>query len=317
MAVICVQAIMSASAPSIRLIALTCVALLALGCSSASATAVEFGSWTPGVKADADILPLEHQLHQRINRDRAAEGLPPLRYDERLADIARAHSADMRDSDFFAHESPTTGLLEDRMVRAGYLATEMRENLALAPDIEIAEDNLLESPGHKANILSTTVSHVGVGIVRGDSDGDMRSLTITQVFATPSELDSPDEALQKVIASMNQTRAGAGLAPMTPHPMLQELADEHIATLPDSVPSSAVDDVGDEVSAELNARKGHALSAISIVGQAVFQGSEFPMPGAAKEAAVRHYGAAAGKAKDDKGRPRVKLLVLLGRAAGR
>jgi uncharacterized protein YkwD len=294
------------------------LALFALQCSSTpNRPAVEFGSSPPNVKATPEIRALEHQLHGRINRDRAAAGLPPLGYDERLADIARAHSADMRDNDFFEHESPTTGLLEDRMVGAGYLASEMRENLALAPNIETAEDNLLDSPGHRANIMSTTVSHVGVGIVRGDSAGDPRSLTITQVFATPSKLDKPDDALRSVLARINKARAKAGLPPLEEHPMLAELVEKHIGELPDDVPSDVVDDIGDKVSEELNDRQGHGLSGISIVAQAVFNADEFPMPDGALDPAIRYMGFVAREAHDEKGRPRVKLFLLLGRAAGR
>ena len=294
--------------------------LACLGCSSSSSSSrgpLVFGSKKPDVEAPGDVKELEHQLSRRLNKDRAERGLPPLKYDEFLADIARAHSEDMRDNDFFAHESPKTGLLEDRMVVAGYLASEMRENLALAPNIETAEDNLLNSPGHRANIFSTTVSHVGVGIVRGDSDGDPRSLTITQVFATPSKLDKPDEALDAVMARVNKARAKAGLPKLSEHSMLQDLAEKHIRDLPDDVPSDAVDDVGDKVRDALNDNQGHGLSGISIVAQAVFNAEEFPMPDGVSDSAIRHYGAVASEAKDEKGRPRVKLLLLLGRAAKR
>jgi uncharacterized protein YkwD len=295
------------------LLSLALVAILALSCTPAAPTA-SFGSWTPPIKATPEIKALEHEMHQRVNKDRAGAGLPVLKYDERLADIARAHSLDMRDHSFFAHESPTTGVLEDRIVAAGYLALEMRENLALAPDVQRAEDNLLKSPGHKKNIMATAITHIGVGIVRGDSSGDDRALMFTQVFATPTELDGPDQAVNKVRTMLNAARSKAGLAAFAPHDMLQELADRYIDDIPDDVAPSAVDDVADRVSGALNEHQGHGLAGISVVAQPIFSAAEFPLPGGVDDPKLRHIGMAARKATDDKGRPRVKILVLLGRA---
>src|SRR5207253_9242370 len=102
-----------------------------------------------------DVLAMEHAMFERLNHDRAAGGLPPLEYDPRLADVGRAHSADMSAHHFFAHESPTNGNLEDRLDAAGYLALKGRENLAEAGDVVGAQDGLMKSPGHHANIMSS------------------------------------------------------------------------------------------------------------------------------------------------------------------
>jgi uncharacterized protein YkwD len=294
---------------------LLCLLLVAPVAACAGRAPVgEFGTWDPNVEATPEIAALERQLFARLNKDRRRHGLGPLEYDERLADVGRFHSQDMRDHDFFEHESPTTGLLEDRLVRAGYLATEMRENLAIAGDVDAAADNLLESPGHRANILSTTVSHVGIGIVRGDSSGDERALTVTQVFAKPAHLDTPDEALAAVRSELSAARKKRGLAPLASHPLLEKLAERFISDLPDDVPEGAVDDIGDRVTAELNDEEDHGLSAVGVVAQRMFSASELSLPSAIGEAAMRHMGAAAAEARDERGRPRVKMLVLLGRA---
>lgn len=296
---------------------LTLLAMAPFAACNGAATRppVEWATWTATEHADPEIRSIERAMHARLNKDRAAHGLTPLAYDEGLADVARAHSADMRDHDFFEHESPLTGLLEDRMIRAGYLATEMRENLALAGDVDKAEDNLLESPGHKANILSTTITHVGIGIVRGDSSGDPRALTITQVFAQPVKLDTPEDASKKVVAILDDGRKKAGLPPMAKHAMLADLAERYVSELPDEVPEGAVESIGGEVSSHLNDRADHGLSAIGIVAQSFFHAAEFPLPAGLRDAMIRHYGIATRAAKDARGRPRVKVLLLLGRAA--
>ena len=105
-------------------------------------------------------------MFERLNRDRAASGLPPLEYDEHLADIGRAQSEDMRLHHFFAHESPMYGALDDRFDRAGYVAKVARENLAEAPDVETAQDGLMKSPHHHENIMARDVTKIGIGIVR-------------------------------------------------------------------------------------------------------------------------------------------------------
>ncbi len=271
----------------------------------------KFGSWSPPIEATPEIASLERQMAQLVNADRAKAGLPPFAFDERLADVARAHSMDMRDHGFFKHESPNTGLLEDRMMVAGYLALEMRENLAQAPTVDKAEENLMKSPGHHENLMATSVSHIGIGIVKGGG-GDPRVLTITQVFAKPTELDTPAAVEEKVMAALAKARSSRGLPPLAPHDMLQGLAEDNVDTLPDDVPESAVKTVGETVSSELNAQQGHGLVSIRIVAQAFFNGDEFSVSDAALDPRTTAFGLTTAKAIDGKGRPRVKVLLLLG-----
>lgn len=284
--------------------------LLACGPSSSGGG---FGMWTPPILASPEIKVLEHAMFARVNRDRAGARVPALSYDERLADIARAHSLDMRDAGFFAHESPTTGLLEDRMDRAGFLALEMRENLAVAGDVDRAQDNLLESPGHRENIFAPTVTHVGIGIVQGASQ-DPRALTVTQVFARPADLESPDEVARGVIARIDAARRQHGLPPLIVHPLLEDLAEAHVGALPDGVPPGSTGPIGDEVSRALAAEPGHGLGSIRIVAQLVFSSDEADPPAASLTPAITHVGIAALPGRDERGRPRVKALLLLGRA---
>jgi len=290
------------------------LSLAAGGC--APAPVGTFGSWQPTAPATTEVAALEHDMFELINRERAAAGLAALEYDERLADIARAHSLDMKRHDFFAHRSPTTGMLEDRMDRAGYLATEMRENLAMAADIRTAAANLLASPGHRANLLAPGVTHVGVGLVHGSGSGDPRELTITEAFAKPAALDTPTQAMAGARAAANKARQRAGLGPLAKHAMLAELVAQQLAALPDDVPASAVDDISDRVAHALDERGGHGLTAVSVAAQSVFNAGELRLPAAATDPAVRYLELAAAAAHDARGRPRVKILLLFGRTAG-
>jgi uncharacterized protein YkwD len=271
-----------------------------------------FGSAPPTVRATPEAAAFEQAMFARLNRDRQARGLPALAYDERLADVARAHSFDMQRHDFFAHDSPTTGVLQDRMDRAGYLALEMRENLATAGDIDRAEDNLLKSPGHFKNIMATGVSHIGIGIVRGDAHGDERVLLITQVFARPAKVATPDEVAAAVKQALDAARKKRGLPPLVEAPLLVELASDHIGDLPEDLPDGAVGDLGERVSAALNEEEGHGFAAVQIAVQGMFDAEELDLPTAALDPSTTSVGIAAAPGHDERGRPRVNVLTLLG-----
>lgn len=141
-------------------------------------------------KGDGDISEfraqgLEPMLHERINRIRQSHGLDTLLWDHELNIIAYAHSQDMADRDFFAHENPDGLSADDRAqtagftceIRVGQTIYSIGENLGKVSvyegytynkatgevkqvdyrtDEEIADgivDAWMKSPGHRKNIL--------------------------------------------------------------------------------------------------------------------------------------------------------------------
>jgi uncharacterized protein YkwD len=148
----------------------------------ALATAVEPGNGRidlPFTVADPQPRPdLEARMLQMLNAERRAHDLPPLKADPALADVARAHSADMFRRGYFSHLTPEHADPFDRMRAAhlGYLAA--GENIAYAPSLDQAERALMHSPGHRANILRAAFGRAGIGIV----DGGLRGLMVTQDF---------------------------------------------------------------------------------------------------------------------------------------
>ncbi|HKP71453.1 MAG TPA: CvpA family protein, partial [Pyrinomonadaceae bacterium] len=121
---------------------------------------------------------LEAQMLELVNRERAAAGLQPLAPDEELREVARRHSADMFARGYFAHVTPEGRSPFDRINAAGITYRTAGENLALAPTLSIAHTGLMNSPGHRANILQPRFGRVGIGIM----DGGMRGLMVTQNF---------------------------------------------------------------------------------------------------------------------------------------
>ena len=117
--------------------------------------------------ADFEIDPAEaeQELLALINRDRQSAGLAPLLWDNRLAAIARAHSREMASMRYVAHISPKSGNAEDRVHRAGLPFRLILENVAQHDGVVQVHEGFMKSPGHRANVLNSHVTHVGIGIV--------------------------------------------------------------------------------------------------------------------------------------------------------
>jgi len=121
---------------------------------------------------------LEKQMLDLVNQERQAAGLNPLAPDPQLTEVARKHSADMFARGYFAHDTPEGKSPFDRMREAGVSFLTAGENLALAPTIPVAHTGLMNSPGHRANILRPQFGRVGIGVM----DGGMRGLMVSQEF---------------------------------------------------------------------------------------------------------------------------------------
>jgi len=162
----------------------------------ASSTKSVFAAPVPTVllkQSDARLLAIETQLAQLINQERASRHLPLLVYDPRLADVARAHSAEMRDKKYFSHESPTPelqwplnryekGMQQTPRVVAENIYRRWGGERGLPSDSATqAHQSLMNSPGHKANILLPSVTRLGIG-VEADADG---AIWVTEMFALP------------------------------------------------------------------------------------------------------------------------------------
>ena len=124
----------------------------------------------------------EERLVRLVNRDREKHGLAPLAIDNRLQDVARRHCEEMRETGVVAHLSPRTGSAADRVKAGGVKSSVVLENVARAYGIGEAEEGLMNSPGHRANILSRDATHMAIGVVLGEDVAGRRELFVTQLF---------------------------------------------------------------------------------------------------------------------------------------
>ncbi|WP_210465746.1 CvpA family protein [Rufibacter roseolus] len=121
---------------------------------------------------------LEAEMLQLVNEERAKQNLRPLAPDTSLRRVARLHSEDMFRRGYFSHYTPEGWSPFDRIRKARVLFRLAGENLALAPTLDIAHNGLMNSPGHRANILRPNFGRVGIGVLQGND----RRLMITQNF---------------------------------------------------------------------------------------------------------------------------------------
>ncbi|MBW4709122.1 hypothetical protein KX928_15125 [Roseobacter sp. YSTF-M11] len=147
---------------------------------------------------------LEQLMLNLINEERAAVGVQPLTFDDRLNDASEDHSSWMLGSNQFSHTGVGGSSPTDRMERAGFEfegAWRSGENIGwqsergdpgLEDDVEQIHDSLMRSPGHRANILNPNFDEIGIGIEQGDftSGSTFDSVMVTQNFAT-TDADDP------------------------------------------------------------------------------------------------------------------------------
>lgn len=115
----------------------------------------------------------ERYMFSLVNKERKAAGLKEVVFDDQLNQVGRAHCKDMFVRGYFSHYTPEGASPFDRMDEAGIIYNFAGENLALSPNTDIAMKGLMDSPGHKANILSSNFGRVGVGVIDGGIYGEM------------------------------------------------------------------------------------------------------------------------------------------------
>ncbi|MFP4661276.1 MAG: CAP domain-containing protein [Halanaerobiales bacterium] len=110
----------------------------------------------------------ESQLINLVNQERRKNGLPALSSDLELTRVARIKAQDMIDNDYFSHYSPTYGSPFDMMKQFGIDYQYAGENLAHNTSVDRAHTALMNSSGHRKNILSPNFTHIGIGIKKAE-----------------------------------------------------------------------------------------------------------------------------------------------------
>ncbi len=115
----------------------------------------------------------ESAIFGLVNEERQKEGLAILEWAPEALPVARIHATDMWQRKYFAHISPEGRDVGDRLETAGVLYFVAGENLALAPTVRLAHNGLMNSSGHRANILHPSFRKMAVGVIDNGIYGKM------------------------------------------------------------------------------------------------------------------------------------------------
>lgn len=129
-------------------------------------------------KLPAGLTAEEKEMIQMVNEERTSRGLNALEIDMDLVKVARVKAQDMVNSHYFSHTSPTYGSPFTMMETFGIKYRAAAENIAQNRSVSLAHSSFMNSSGHKANILNSTYSHVGIAVV----DGGPYGKTFVQMF---------------------------------------------------------------------------------------------------------------------------------------
>jgi len=120
----------------------------------------------------------EKVMLEKINEERAKIGVSPVAADTLVRNVARIHSRDMFIRGYFSHQSADGKNLFDRLVASNVNFQAAAENIALAPNANLAHLGLMGSEKHRQNILDPSFTRVGIGVMENEQYG----IIVTQDF---------------------------------------------------------------------------------------------------------------------------------------
>ncbi len=115
----------------------------------------------------------ENDMFNKINEERKKLAIPELILLAPLGGVARNHAKDMWERSYFSHYSPEGKDVGDRLSESNIKYSFAGENLALAPTVQTAHIGLMNSKGHRENILEPKFKKIGIGVIDNGVYGKM------------------------------------------------------------------------------------------------------------------------------------------------
>ena len=190
---------------------------------------IEHTPWAPTqtLKSELDeTMESEPALASLILGARKAQGLNLPAHSSLLAQIARAHAKDMRDHQFFAHVSARTGDVTHRLSEFQVSYVVALENIASATGPDDIMQEWMNSPSHRANLLSPDITTFGVGISENLDNPDGSMLAVA-VLVKQEETADTQTLRQLTRERLNQERLRLGLEQLPADRQLDALAQKH------------------------------------------------------------------------------------------
>lgn len=137
-----------------------------------SGSSTTTGTTSSSSTSSANVATAEKNAVELMNADRRANGLSDLKVSSAVTAVARSHAQDMVNRKFFSHSNPDGKTPSDRLKAAGISYSAVGENIAENTSVQAAETSFMNSSGHRANILNSNYTTVGIGVAY-DSAGNV------------------------------------------------------------------------------------------------------------------------------------------------
>jgi uncharacterized protein YkwD len=166
--------------------------LVAVAAGASPASAATGCASADGPTAQTSTVALANAALCLVNQERTSRGLGPLKSNRRLSNAASGHANDMVARGYFSHDSMNGGTFVDRIRKAGYVPA--RSFPTLGEDLAWGSGTLgtpraivagwMDSPPHRANILSRKFHEAGMGVAFGDPGAGEDGVTYALDFGS-------------------------------------------------------------------------------------------------------------------------------------
>jgi Cysteine-rich secretory protein family len=171
--------------------------------------------------AFASASPAEKQIFDQVNQERQNAGLAALEWNDRVAEAARSHAEALSQNNELSHQYPGEPTLPERLAATGIRFTQAAENVAKTDHLEDVHLSLMNSPGHRANMLNPGYNAAGVGVVERAG-----IIYVAQDFIFLVPMYSEAEFSAALAQSINQARRAKRIGEIDARPVffLREVA---------------------------------------------------------------------------------------------
>jgi uncharacterized protein YkwD len=164
-------------------------------------------AWT-----DAEMRSAEKQIFAQLNQARMENGQPALEWNDQAANAARLHAQTLLENGKLSHQFSGEPSPAERIGAAGARFTLSAENVARTEYLEDVHPALMNSPGHRANILSPKYNAVGIGVVERQG-----KIYVTQDFLFLIATYSEEQFGQVFAETFNEARKANGVKKLEAH----------------------------------------------------------------------------------------------------
>jgi len=197
------------------------VANFPVACGTELSTAVD-------VPAPGDPAQKERAIFEQINAERTEAGIPALKWDDKVAQVARSVSESEAKS---GGGGAATAEVGDRLKAAGIASPIVLANPAATRTAEEAQWRFSLSPVYRANYMSTDATIAGVGVANGKDPQGGNVAFVTELFVRELSKMDVSTVAPKLRETINKRRASAGMPAFKEDPVLEKIAQEYAQAL--------------------------------------------------------------------------------------